>query len=269
MGPATTWLYTDGSKTQDMTSFAVVNENNVTLSCGHLPQFCSVFTAEALAISEACSLAIKIKGKTIICTDSMSSIAALSNPYPVDQTIRKICCIMVRHPKITILWVPGHRGITGNETADSEARNVQSAPSHLFSPHNKKDLVNLVLSKHNTSKLTHWSNFNHRYLALNPNCTKTQLPTLATRKIATTFTRLRIGHSQQTHGHLLAGKPPPICHQCSEPCTMNHILNECLPTASYKISIFKTTTLSPLLNDCSLQNIKALNKFLKKFEFKI
>lgn len=55
-------IYTDGSKTgNENTSYAVVNEQGTTLINKHLNEFCTVFTAEALAIYQAALVAKKPK----------------------------------------------------------------------------------------------------------------------------------------------------------------------------------------------------------------
>jgi len=45
------WLYTDGSKSDATTTFAVVDQLGLIVSYGQLPHHFSVFTAEAVAIT--------------------------------------------------------------------------------------------------------------------------------------------------------------------------------------------------------------------------
>jgi ribonuclease HI len=60
----------------------------------------------------------------VIITDSLSTIMAAESRTPAKnpktQTIRK----MLDHegPRITLLWVPSHKGIPGNEKADQVAK---------------------------------------------------------------------------------------------------------------------------------------------------
>ena len=69
--PAWTFLFTDGTKIKNGTTFAVVKDDSA-LIYGMLNELCSVFTAEALAVHEAVEYPSKLKGKFIICTDSQS-----------------------------------------------------------------------------------------------------------------------------------------------------------------------------------------------------
>lgn len=71
-------IYTDGSKTEQ-TSYAVVKEQNEIITYGLLFPFCSIFTAEAVAIFNAFLYAIQNKGKFIVCTDSLSCFSAIQN----------------------------------------------------------------------------------------------------------------------------------------------------------------------------------------------
>lgn len=66
------FFYTDGSKTPENTSFAVTQENGLIVKIGILPNFASIFTAEAFGILQAITIASKLRGKTIICSDSIS-----------------------------------------------------------------------------------------------------------------------------------------------------------------------------------------------------
>lgn len=49
-----------------------------------------------------------------------------------------------------------------------------------------------------------------------------------TRKNEVMLSRLRIGHTRLTHGHLMRGEPiPPFCANCIVPLTVEHFLVEC------------------------------------------
>ena len=46
-----------------------------------------------------------------------------------------------------------------------------------------------------------------------------------------TLTRLRIGHSLLTHGHLMEQRPQPYCEDCLVPLSIKHVMIGC---PSYK-----------------------------------
>jgi len=138
------WIYTDGYKVTGATTFAVVDCNRKIIAGGRFPSYNSIITAEASAILKACQFASKNAGKSVICTDSFSSLSAISNWNHNDPTTQEGRHILSSHPtKITLLWVPSHQGI-------------------------------LYLKE---KKLSEWALFIHRYQSINPNCIMFKPPT--------------------------------------------------------------------------------------------
>jgi len=108
-------------------SYSVTSETN-TIKTGLLPHYSSVLSSELIAIHEAVKIALKIPGKHAICSDSLSALKSLTNPnnhsyYP--STIKNL--VSNHFPKIILIWIPSHIGITGNENADKAAK---EAPKH-------------------------------------------------------------------------------------------------------------------------------------------
>lgn len=77
---------------------------------------------------------------TASCTaNNMASLCAAQNckPHPVhylvDELLWRIEALQRRHPGInlTLRWVPGHKGIKGNEMVDVEAKKVARGDSSL------------------------------------------------------------------------------------------------------------------------------------------
>jgi len=200
------WLFTDGSKTLESTTFAVIDANNTIIAGGALPLYNSIFVAEATAILLACRFATSKNGELVVCTDSLSSLLAINNPEYRDPTIREIQRLTKEHPKkITLFWVPSHQGIKGNEDGDQAAHNIGLSPTFIFTPINSKDIHKLIDRNLENQKTEEWSTFTHRYCKFNPTCTKIPLPAAIGRRQCSTFIRLRIGHTKHTHEHLLKG----------------------------------------------------------------
>uniref|UniRef100_A0A0A1WI36 Pol polyprotein n=1 Tax=Zeugodacus cucurbitae TaxID=28588 RepID=A0A0A1WI36_ZEUCU len=119
------FIYTDGSKTDQNTAYAVVSENSKIITKGLLLPPCSVFTAEAYAIKVATQWIMSSKGKYVICTDSFSTISAVQNPTISNTIIKEIRDNLIDGKrKIKLMWVPRHCDIKGNELADKEAKNT-------------------------------------------------------------------------------------------------------------------------------------------------
>lgn len=135
-------LFTDGSKCEEGTSFAIVDANNNLLSSERLPSFFSIFSAEALAVLKATQIVSKSKKKTVICSDSLSTLAAIKNVNNRSPFTGKIRDNIIKlGERMKIFWVPGHIGVKGNEDADYEAKitalNINQAVSQ-YQPTKKR-----------------------------------------------------------------------------------------------------------------------------------
>jgi RNase H len=113
--------YTDGSKRDEKTSFAVWREPNE-IHRARLPDRSLVFTAELRAVSGAMDKSTNTQQLQLIVTDSLSVLTALGNSHNRIMEIANLARkLRRRQHKTKLLWVPGHNGITGNERADHEA----------------------------------------------------------------------------------------------------------------------------------------------------
>ena len=121
-------VFTDGSKTEEGTGAGVYSKR-LDLSCSfRLPDECSVFQAEVLAISEAArAIALReLPGYGIVLySDSRAALGALASRVTNSRLVRmcqkNLNDLSLRHC-VTLCWVPGHSNIEGNEMADGLAR---------------------------------------------------------------------------------------------------------------------------------------------------
>ncbi|KAM8702546.1 hypothetical protein ACLKA7_005662 [Drosophila subpalustris] len=119
--PGALSFYTDGSKLNNQVGGGAFSQQLGVHDSFRLPDHCSVFQAEILAINEALTL--------------------LKNSNTTSSTIRiyiskcrKSLHEMAEHFDICLIWVPGHRDIPGNCIADESCRDDKEdeSPQHFF-----------------------------------------------------------------------------------------------------------------------------------------
>ncbi|XP_011883761.1 PREDICTED: RNA-directed DNA polymerase from mobile element jockey-like [Vollenhovia emeryi] len=126
-------FYTDGSKRGGESSVEAgifSPELNLTISLS-LPAGASIFSAEAWALLRAAEVAFE-RGidysKICFFSDSRSVLEAVCscNPFPLNYIISRIKDIFHQFASseraFYLVWIPAHRGILGNETADALAK---------------------------------------------------------------------------------------------------------------------------------------------------
>ena len=121
-------FYTDGSFLNGSTGFGVYNNN---LSVAYkLESPASVYVAELAAIQYTSSFVENLpKGNYFIFTDSLSAIEALrsiksikSSSYFLNKIRDHLSTLSEIASQVTLVWIPSHSLIEGNETADSLAK---------------------------------------------------------------------------------------------------------------------------------------------------
>lgn len=118
-------FYTDGSKTEAGVGASVYSTNITKMF--KLPDFCSIYTAETYAISQALEIIKQNKiDKALILSDSLSSINSICNtnqPNVLARIIQNQVSILNSHnQEVKLAWIPSHIGIHGNEIAESYAK---------------------------------------------------------------------------------------------------------------------------------------------------
>ena len=232
-----TKIFTDGSKSSDGVGLSVVLGSQVIKK--KIPSLCSIFIAELYAIFTAVQYIFNHScagDNFTIFTDSMSALCSLKKLYPVNILVQEVQDWLVllssrRKIQISFCWVPAHIGISGNELADSAAKEAArlSQVSSIGIPHNllKAPIHHYIINKWQD----YWSSLsnNLKLKSVRPSVYLWTSP-LVDRRSSIILTRLRVGHSYLTHRYLMAGgaeRQAPICSSCHEVISIKHILIDC------------------------------------------
>ena len=71
------------------------------------------------------------------------------------------------------------------------------------------------------------------------------------RKDEVLLTRLRIGHTRLTHGHLMCSPhgPVPVCEECNIQLSVKHVLSECPKYAAQRNVLFNNQSFKEMLSE--------------------
>ena len=80
------------------------------------------------------------------------------------------------------------------------------------------------------------------------------------------LTRLRIGHTKLTHGHLMTSPNdvPPVCTQCNTDLTIKHIFSTCAKYDNKRRLLFGNKSFIEILEESKDFNIRNILKFLQE-----
>ncbi|KAL4107762.1 hypothetical protein QTP88_018054 [Uroleucon formosanum] len=160
--------------------------------------------------------------KYIILSDSLSSLISIKNKFnPSDIAIQiqnRLEEAKRKNNIIILIWITGHIGIDGNEKADRQAKlATRSNDAQHINISQYTDVRKQI--KQNTISL--WQNIWYTQTNKLNQIKQTVKRWKRNTNISITeekkLNRARIGHTNMTHGYLMAKDDPPICQQVLSP----------------------------------------------------
>ena len=145
--------------------------------------------------------------------------------------------------EVTLVWVPAHVGIEGNERADALARDATG------------DEQNLPLTTTDANYLTSqycWELWETDYQSIKPNspyktfwpdAIKTQESTTVSRRYSRIFFRITTGHCGLNHHlHRIGKHENGLCERCGTEETIEHFILKCPKYENHRQTLLQAIT---------------------------
>ena len=145
---------------------------------------------------------------------------------------------------ISLVWVPSHIGLPGNEKADQAAKIGLTHKHKINTTYSKtkiKSLINVIINyKYNKKYQENWNHTD--YYKIQPNKVNKVRNFHHFRKVDTTITRLRLNNARNnTYLHKIGKKPNNLCNYCNTPDTIQHNIYECKQYYKHRAELLSNT----------------------------
>jgi len=249
--------YTDGSKTEDGTGFGFIittkqNKTELAACFAKLPDHCSVYQAELIAINKAAEImqTQNTRQKQItFFTDSQSAIESLEKTTMNSRTAiecHQALNALGDHNTVKVSWIAGHEGHWGNEKADELAKKGTKGSSPITGYLPQSLIKRQINQKVKELDAVNWANKGPKHCkqALNnkQNHVKSMTRIQTKREDYRIATQLLTGHAG-LNSHLFKMKitTHKTCEQCEEEDeTVQHFLGKCPAFYNLRMETFHT-----------------------------
>jgi hypothetical protein len=160
---------------------------------------------------------------------------------------------------ITLLWVPGHICIPGNEQADEEAKAALDDDIQQNEEYPPKDLEKWLKTEMTKIRKERWRNGSNNMKGRKMFTNMTETP----KREQVVISRLRTGYTRATHGPRMNGIINPQCLFSDTELTVDHVLWECTKTQQTKREMMMT----PEIWTRGAEGMKKIIEYTKKIGF--
>ncbi|KAF2356705.1 Ribonuclease H domain [Trinorchestia longiramus] len=279
-----THIFTDGSCIVEPTCSAfgavVIPSRGATINFKLEPQI-HIMEWELIAINEAFQWILLNnckEEKYVIFSDSLSSLHLIQNTRPknyihlVFNIQDKLFNIASSH-WVYLQFIPGHKGIPGNEAADEAAKNAHLLRYRTLTPSSYEDIRNLTNTAFRTKWKTEWlrsiklTEKRRHLLKIRDNTGHWPWSAHKTRNIETALARLRVGHTGlQSHLYRFSIVEDPYC-ACGVEESIDHIFSSCPYYAAERTTM--KNSLTTLNVPFCLKNLLSGDLFLESTQKQI
>ena len=148
--------------------------------------------------------------------------------HPMVREIQDHLTRLHARKEIGFCWIPSHVGIPGNEQVDFLAKQACKHDSATL-PIPYQDLISPLRRHFSELWQLEWSGVARptQLRSVKPQVGRWSSSYRSNRREEVVLSRLRLGHTRLTHGHLLVGENRPACEVCHADLDVQHILVDC------------------------------------------
>ena len=191
--------------------------------------------------------------------DSLSVVTAIKQSSSDHPTILDILVSMHQLLEtgfvISLIWIPSHCNIPGNELADAEAKLAMTSNEICEIQLRYKEYFPILRKALRDRFNAIWAAYrqNTTLKAIKDVSGKWESCIRRNRREEVVLCRLRLGHTRLTHSFIIDREPMSQCASCMCPLSVEHILVECPEFDNKRV---------PLLNACQRYGVPLCLKSL-------